>query len=87
MERQEASLQPVLWVLLFNFVDLKCTTCESCEFSFIWGKTRTAARETALQRALRNCSREAAGKVRIGVILVKGEYTQSSTYFFAAGFC
>ena len=54
---------------------------ERCELSFIWGKMRTAARETASQIALRNCSKEAGGKVSIHVILVKGEYMRSSTYF------
>ena len=44
---------------------------------------RTAARETASQISLRNCSKEAGagGKVSIYVILVKGEYMQSSTYY------
>ena len=60
---------------------LKNAQRESCELSFIWGKMRTAARETAFQMALRNCSREVGGKVSIYVILVKGEYIQSSTYF------
>ena len=41
---------------------------------------RTAAQETAPQIALRNCSKEAEGKVCIPVILVTGEYMQSSTY-------
>ena len=50
--------------------------------SFIWGKMRTIAQER-FQIALRNCSREVAGKVSINiyVILVKGEYMQLSTYF------
>ena len=47
--------------------------------SFIWGKMRTAAQETAFQIALRNYSKEVGGKVSIYVILVKGEYMQSST--------
>ena len=47
---------------------------------------RTAARETASQIALRNCSKEAGGKVSIYVILVKGAYMQSSPYFFTEGF-
>ena len=51
------------------------------ELSFIWDKMWTAVRETASQRALRNCSKEAGGKVSIYVILVKEEYMQSSTYF------
>ena len=54
---------------------------ESCELSFIWGKMRTIAWEAAFQIALRNSSKEAGGKVSIYVILVKGEYMQSSTYF------
>ena len=54
---------------------------ESCKLSFIWGKMRTIAQETAFQIALRNCSKEVGGQLRIHVILVKGEYVQSSTYF------
>ena len=41
----------------------------------------TIARETASQIALRNCSKQVGGKVSIYVVLVKGEYMQSSTYF------
>ena len=63
-------------------VDLKKVhNIESCELSFIWCKMRSAARETASQIALRNCSKEAEGKVSIYVILVKAEYMQSSTCF------
>ena len=39
---------------------------------------RTAAQETLPQR---NCSKDVAGKVRIYVILGKGEYMQSSRHF------
>ena len=35
---------------------------ESCKLSSIWGKVRTAAWETAPQRAWRSCSKEAGGK-------------------------
>ena len=42
---------------------------------------KTIVPETAFQIALRNCSKEAGWKVSIYVILVKGEYMQSSTYF------
>ena len=42
---------------------------------------KAIALETAFQLALRNCSKEAGGKVSIYVILVKGEYMQSGTYF------
>ena len=42
---------------------------------------RMAAQETAPQIALRNCSKEAGEKVSICVIMVKGEYMQTSTYF------
>ena len=65
----------------------KNTQHENSELSFIWGKMRTIARETAFQIALRNCSKEVGGKVSIDVILVKGEYMQSSTYFFAEDYC
>ena len=54
---------------------------ESCQLSFIWGKMRTAAQETAPPIALRDCSKEVEGKDSIYVILVKGEYVPSSTYF------
>ena len=53
---------------------------ESSELNFIWGKMRTTAWERAPQIALRDCSKEAGGKVSISVILVKGECMQSSTY-------
>ena len=36
---------------------------ESCGLSSIWGKMRTAAREAAPQVALRDCTKEAVGKV------------------------
>ena len=39
---------------------------------FYLGQMRTKARETAFQRALRNCSKEVMGKVSIYMILVKG---------------
>ena len=48
---------------------------------------RTVAWETAFQIALRNCSKEARGKLSIYVILAKVEYMQLSTLFFAEGFC
>ena len=48
---------------------------ERCELSFIWGKMRTAAQETAPQTAQRDCSK-AAGEVSIYMIVVKGEYVQ-----------
>ena len=42
---------------------------------------KAAVFKTAPQKALRHCSKEAVGKVSIYVVLVKGEYMQSSTYF------
>ena len=63
-------------------VSKKDAQLESCKLSFIWGKMRTAARETAPQIALRNCSKEMGeGEVRIYMILVKGKYMQSNIYF------
>ena len=40
-------------------VGWKSTGCESCESRFIGGKMRTIAWETAFQKALRNCPKEA----------------------------
>ena len=60
----------------------KNTQRESCKLSLIRGKMRTLAQETASQIALRNCSKEIVGKVIMYVILVKGEYMHSRTYFF-----
>ena len=51
------------------------------ELHFIWARMRTVAWEPASQIALRNCL-EVKGKVSIYVILVKGEYMQSGTYFW-----
>ena len=51
------------------------------KLNFIWARMRTVAWETASQIALRNCL-EVEGKVSICVILVKGEYMQSGTYFW-----
>ena len=48
--------------------------------SLMWGKMKTIAWDTAFQIALRNCSKEAAGKTSIYVIWVKGQYLQSGTY-------
>lgn len=47
------------------------------KFSFIWGKTRTRAWETASQLALKSCSR-VWGEVSVYVISAKG-YMQAST--------
>jgi len=54
---------------------------ESRELSFIWGKMRTAAKETAPQIALRNCSKEARGQDSIYVILVKGVHVIKCIFF------
>ena len=54
---------------------LKDAQHDSCELSFIWGKTRTAAWETAPQIALRDCSKEVGGKINtIYNILEKGQF-------------
>ena len=41
------------------------------KLSFIWGKLRTAAQETAAQIPPRGCSEEVLGKDCVCVILVK----------------
>ena len=49
---------------------------------------RIIVQEAASEIVLRSCSKEAAGKVRIYVILIwRGEYMQTCTYFSAKGFC
>ena len=63
--------------LLFFIVDLKMHNVRVV--SFIGGKMRTIAQETAFQIALRNCSKEVK-KVSIYVILVKGEYIQPNMW-------
>ena len=35
---------------------------ESCELSFIWGKIKMIAQESAFQIALKNCSKERGGE-------------------------
>ena len=42
---------------------------------FYLGQMRTVAQGVAFQIALRNCSREASGKVSIYMLLVNGKYT------------
>ena len=58
----------------------KMHSMKSCEFSFVWGKMRTAAWETAFQIAQRNCSTGAEGTVRIQVILEKWGYRPSHVF-------
>ena len=53
-----------------------------CELSFIWGKIRMIAWETAPQKVLRDCSKEAGGKDSIYVILVKGGSTCNQAHIF-----
>ena len=67
-----------LWALSTK----KEAQCESYELSFIRGKMRTAAQETAPQKALRDCSKEAGGKDSIYVILVKGGSTCNQAHIF-----
>ena len=47
----------------------------------MWAKLRTVAWEIASQLVLRSFSEAVGGKVSRDMILVKGEYRQSSTYF------
>ena len=54
---------------------------KSCELSFIWGKMRAIAQETAFQIVLRNCSEEVEGKASIIYGFSEGGSVQSSTHF------
>ena len=57
----------------FKVVTKKEAQLQSCQLSFIWGKMRTAALETAPQRALRLLKR-GSQKRSIYKTLVKGEF-------------
>ena len=75
---------------------------ESCDLSFTWGKTRTAAQKTAPQIALRDCSKELGGKDIVYVIerllqgargkghcvcdFGEGEATYNQAHIFPKGF-
>ena len=69
-----------MWLLTKK--DAQCEIFEICSIS---GNMRTAVWETAPQVSLINCSKEIRGKDSICMILVKGEYMQSSTFFFFFG--
>ena len=43
--------------------------------SFLWGKMRTTALETAPQIALRHCSKEVVGGMSIYMISEKGDFS------------
>ena len=58
----------------------KDAQCESCELSFIWGKMKTAAQETAPQIALRDGSREIVAQGQYIWLCWRGISVQSSTY-------
>ena len=79
-----AALKKIIFRIQQVVVDFKkCTTCE-LPVKFYLEKNETAALEKATQMALRNCSKVERG--RSNVILVKGEYMQSSTFFFSKKF-
>ena len=51
-----------MFIILVIVSTKKDAKLESCELSFIGGKMRTVAWETASQIALRECSKAAIGK-------------------------
>lgn len=59
----------------------KNAQCESCELSFVWGKMRTVAQETAFHRALRNCSRDVGKRSVLYMILVKRGCAVKNTFY------
>ena len=59
----------------------KNTQCESCELSFVWGKMRTVAQETAFHIALRNCSRDVGNRSVLYMILVKRSCAVKNTFY------
>ena len=54
---------------------------ERCELSFIWGKMRTAAQETASQIALRDCSKAAVEESQYTKFWWRGSSIPWSTQF------
>ena len=59
----------------------KKAPCELCKLSLIWGKLGTICLGESISDSSEKRLPRGAGKVSIDVILVKGEYVQSSTYF------
>ena len=55
--------------------------CDSCGSSFIWGKMRTIAWETASQIALRNSSREVGRRSVLHMILVRWVHAAKYTFW------
>ena len=69
------------WCLYFLILSTKrCVQLESCELSFIWGKMRTTAQETAPQIAMRDCCKEAVGKCQYIRFRWWGSSMQSRAY-------
>ena len=80
----------VLFFHLFHRYVVKIMLTEKKKKSTMWelwvkfylGQMRTVAQGIAFQMALRNCSREASGKVSIYVLLVNGECMQWGVHTF-----
>ena len=60
-ERKQTKIPALPELIYERNCRLKDAQHESCNLSFIWSKMRTAAREIALQIALRDCSKEGVG--------------------------
>ena len=75
----------ICWGLACGYWLKKDAQCEIFEISFISGNMRPEVWETTPQVSLINCSKEVRGKDSICVILVKGDYMQSNTFFFFFG--
>ena len=58
---------------------------ESCKLSFIWSKMRTASQETALQIALRKCSKEVRNR-SVCMKFWRRENTCNQVCIFPEGF-
>ena len=59
---------------------------ESCELSFIWGKMKTSAQETAPQIALRDASREVVAEGQY-IWLAEGGFQYSQALILQKVFC
>ena len=68
-------------ILFFCLLKKKLQKKRAVNQVLFGSKIKTIARETPSQIALRNYSKESGGMVSIYIILLKGEYMQTSTYF------
>ena len=65
--------------MCLNLSTKKDAQCESCELSFIWGKTRTAARATACQVACQDLPAEVTHDSKADALVGSGDQCHGGT--------